>query len=73
LIKAKVRLVRHFYRFLDFDGCVASMKPVVDALVDCGVLVDDGWKVTGKWDVDQVFRPRVMGPMLEIEVSEVVG
>jgi hypothetical protein len=45
----------------------------VDALVDCGVLVDDGWKVTGKWDVDQVFRPRVMGPMLEIEVSEVVG
>ena len=70
LSKAKIKLIRHSHRTLDFDNCVASMKPVVDALVDCGVLSDDSWKVLGKWEVDQVFRPKKNGCLLEIEVIE---
>lgn len=72
LEKAKIRIVRHFWRFLDYDGLVGSMKPIVDALVDCGVLVDDSWKVLGQWDVSQEFRPKKDGPLLKIEVIEVI-
>lgn len=71
LKKAKIRLVRHFYRMLDYDGLVGSMKPVVDALVSCGVLIDDRWDVLGQWDVSQEFRPKKDGPLLLIEIEEV--
>lgn len=56
----RVRLIfeRHAYRTLDFDGCVASMKPIADGLVHAGVLEDDTWKITGKWDVGQQYRPK---------------
>lgn len=70
LQKAKISLVRHSHRMLDFDGMVGALKPVVDALVTAGILVDDRWSVTGKWDVDQVFRPKKEGPLLEITVKE---
>lgn len=71
LKKALIRIVRHNYRMLDYDGCVGSLKPVVDALVTAGVLYDDNWNVTGAWDVDQQFRPKKHGPLLEIEVKEI--
>ena len=70
LQKARIRLVRHFWQTLDYDGLVGSMKPVVDALVTAGVLIDDRWSVTGPWEVTQVFRPKKDGPMLEIQVTE---
>lgn len=70
LLKAKIKIIRHSSRTLDYDSLVASMKPVVDALVDCGVLSDDSWKVLGKWEVDQKFRPQKNGCLLEIEVIE---
>lgn len=70
LKKAHIRLVRHAWRTLDYDGLVGSMKPVVDALVTCGVLSDDSWNVLGVWDVDQQFRPKKDGQRLEIEVME---
>jgi hypothetical protein len=66
LKKAKISITRHFYRTLDYDGLVGSLKPVVDALVTAGVLIDDNWGVTGPWIVDQVFRPKKDGPLLEI-------
>lgn len=69
LPKAQIRIVRHFYRTLDYDGLVGSMKPVVDALVECGVIESDSWNVLGVWDVTQVHRPKAQGPMLEIFVS----
>lgn len=71
LLKARIRIVRHFYRTLDYDGLVGSMKPVVDALVTAGVLSDDNWEVTGPWDVSQIFRQKKAGPLLEIEIVEV--
>jgi len=57
---------------LDFDGLVGSIKPVVDALVTCGILSDDSYKVTGPWDVTQKFRPKKSGELLEIFVTEVI-
>ncbi len=70
LQKANITIVRHFWRTLDFDGLVGSMKPVVDALVTCGVLSDDTWAVTGAWNVSQKFRPKSQGPLLEILIQE---
>lgn len=68
LDKAKIRIVRHFWRTLDYDGLVGSMKPIVDALVSAGVLKDDSWNVLGQWDVSQEFRSKKEGPLLEINV-----
>lgn len=70
LSKAHIRLVRHSYRTLDYDGLVGSMKPVVDALVSAGVMQDDTWAITGPWEVDQVFRPKSDGSLLQILVTE---
>lgn len=69
LTKAKIKIIRHFWRTLDYDGLVGSMKPVVDALVSARVLKDDSWNVTGAWEVDQVFRSKKDGPLLEIEIQ----
>lgn len=71
LKKARIKLVRHFYRTLDYDGLVGSMKPVVDALVSAGVLQNDSWETLGVWDVSQEFRPKSAGPLLTVEVFEV--
>ncbi len=71
LARAKLTLIRHSYRMLDFDGLVGSLKPIPDALVFAGVLKDDSWAVLGKWDPDQRFRPKKLGPLLEIIVEEV--
>jgi len=70
LERASVTIVRHSHRFLDYDGLVGSLKPVVDALVTAGVLLDDRWTVVGKWNVDQRFRPKKDGPLLEVLVQE---
>ncbi len=70
LKRAKISILRHAHRTLDYDGLVGSMKPVVDALVSAGVLSDDSWNVLGKWDVDQRFRAKKEGQLLEIIVQE---
>lgn len=72
LEKAVITIIRHSNRMLDYDGLVGSMKPVVDALVTAGVLIDDRWGVTGKWNVDQQFRPKKDGPLLEIFIEQQV-
>ncbi len=69
LERVKLSFVRHSHRMLDYDNCVGSLKPVVDALVSCGCLSDDTWKVTGPWDVTQKFRSKKDGPLLEIMVQ----
>lgn len=68
LKKAQVSFVRHSFRMLDFDGVVGSLKPVMDALVAAGVVKDDAWGIVGAWSVDQKFRPKNEGPLLEIFV-----
>lgn len=71
LPKARIRIVRHFWRTLDYDGLVGSMKPIVDALVTAGVLEDDSWTVLGQWDVSQEFRSKKEGPLLTVHVEEI--
>lgn len=71
LKRAKLRIVKHFWRTMDFDGFVGSLKPVVDALVTAGVIEDDSWKVLQAWEVDQVFRAQKDGPLLQIEIKEI--
>lgn len=72
LEKARIRVLRHHYRFLDYDGCIGSLKPVIDALVTAGVLIDDSWPVVGAWDVSQAFRPKKDGPLLEVWVTSLL-
>lgn len=69
LDKARVSIVRHSHRMLDYDGLVGSMKPVVDALVSAKIIKDDSWNVTGRWDVNQKFRSKSEGPLLEIMIQ----
>lgn len=72
LPKAKLKITRFSYRMLDYDGLVGSLKPVIDGLVSSGILIDDSWNVTGAWQVDQVFREKKKGPLLLIEVQEII-
>lgn len=68
--RARITIVRHFWRTLDYDGLVGSMKPVVDALVSAGVLSDDSYQVTGPWVVTQEFRAKKLGPLLTVRIDE---
>lgn len=65
----KITIVRHFYRFLDFDNCVASYKNIIDLIVRENIIVDDGWKITGQWDVSQEFRPKDEGPLSYVKIE----
>lgn len=56
---------------MDFDGMALSLKPIVDGLVNAGILLDDRYSITGNWTLDQQFRPRKMGQMMEVFVEEV--
>jgi len=53
LKRADIRIVRMYYRFLDYDGLVGSMKPVVDGLQHAKVIKSDSWKCTNVWTVTQ--------------------
>lgn len=70
LTSVKLSITRYSHRMLDYDGLVGSLKPVVDALVTCRILKDDSWNVTGVWDVDQKFRKKSEGQLLEIRINE---
>lgn len=70
IARAKITIIRSYYRMLDYDGLVGSLKPVVDALVKNGVIKDDGWPQVGRWDVDQQFRPKSEGALLQIWVED---
>ena len=67
---AKIKLVRCYYRFLDYDNLVGSMKPVVDGLVSAGVLMDDKYTNTGPWDVSQEKIPKKLGGYVKVYVTE---
>lgn len=70
LTRALITITRYSSRTLDFDGLAGSLKPVVDALKISNIIIDDSWKVTGPWVLDQKFKPRAEGERLEIRVDE---
>ena len=56
----KLRKIKHvkicaiIYRsqYMDFDGAVSTLKPIVDGLKGL-VIEDDSWELTGPWLIDQ--------------------
>jgi hypothetical protein len=70
LEKCTIKIERLFFRFLDFDGCVASMKPIVDGLIHSDIIKDDSYKITGPWEVFQSFRSKKDGPLIKLEVQD---
>lgn len=68
LANFSIHAIRYNYRLLDYDGLVASLKPVIDALK--GIIIeDDRYSMTGPWDVTQEFRPKKDGPLLKIMIE----
>ena len=65
-----IEIERCFYRFLDYDGLVASVKPLIDGLIHSGVILDDSYKITGPWKISQSFRPKKEGPLIRVKVYE---
>jgi Holliday junction resolvase RusA-like endonuclease len=57
LERAKVTLTRHSVRKMDADNCRLSFKPIMDALVKYGVLLDDTVAVVGEPVVIQEKAP----------------
>jgi len=70
LTNFKLILERHYWKALDYDNLVASFKPYVDGLTRSGIIKDDSFLFSGKWEVDQRFRPKKDGPLITIEVLE---
>jgi hypothetical protein len=64
-----ISVKRSSHRMLDFDGCVSIFKPIIDGLKGL-IIEDDCWKMTGPWRVDQEFRPKKDGPLIEVWISE---
>lgn len=69
LSKFRILAIRYNYRLLDYDGLVASLKPIVDALKGI-VIEDDRYTMTGPWFVSQEFRPKKSGSMLKIVITD---
>ena len=66
----KLTFIRYSNRFLDFDGCVGSLKPIVDGLIHAGIIKDDSYKMTGPWDVSQEYLPKSQGQYIYIKVTD---
>jgi hypothetical protein len=48
LEKARVTLTRYSSVEPDYDGLVGAMKPILDGLVDAGIIIDDKMSVIGQ-------------------------
>jgi hypothetical protein len=71
LERAHLSFTRHAPRTLDYDGCAGSMKPLADALQHCGVIINDSWKVTRAWSIDQVYT-KTGSEFVTIRVEEII-
>lgn len=71
LDNCKIKIVRHHYRFLDFDNMVGSLKPLIDSLTvrHTGIIQDDDYHTTGPWECTQEFRAKHSGSMTFIRIE----
>ena len=53
---------------MDVDNLLAKAKPLLDALVDAGILKDDSYQVVPELTVQAQYRAKEPG--LEIEILE---
>jgi hypothetical protein len=70
LTNFKIKLVRHFWKSLDYDNLVSSFKSIIDGLARANIIKDDKWEFTGPWDVSQEYRPKDEGPLISITITE---
>jgi hypothetical protein len=70
LQRVRLKLFRNSNRMYDYDGLVASFKPVIDGLQHCGIIKHDGWYVTGPWNVGQAVSSKG-NESIYVEVQEV--
>tara|TARA_R110002020_G_scaffold202016_1_gene404986 strand:+ start:1609 stop:2088 length:480 start_codon:yes stop_codon:yes gene_type:complete len=70
LPRCRIEVERCFYRMLDYDGLVASLKPAIDGLIHSSIILDDTYKITGPWIVTQSFRKKKEGPLLKVKIYE---
>lgn len=67
---ARLTLTRHSSAEMDFDNLVISFKPVIDGIVEAGVLAQDNRKVIKKQEYFWVKSKRNQG-FITVEVEEV--
>ena len=72
LERARVEIRRCSSNQGDYDGMVQAAKPVLDGLVECGVLIDDSPRIIGKPDYNREYAPRGKG-FIRIQVEEVLA
>lgn len=70
LQRCQISVTRYSIRLMDYDGLVGSLKPVIDALIYCGIIIDDNYLVTGPWNVDQIKVKHKNEQRLEIQIDE---
>lgn len=71
LEQATLTLTRYSSRPPDADGLVSGFKVVLDAMVRCGVLVDDNYKIIGMPTYRWEYRPTKKGGMVSIKIEGV--
>lgn len=70
LMKAKLTIIRHSSNMVDFDSLCGQQKPIVDGLTEGKIITDDRWSVIGTWNIDQKYRPRAEGSLVELWVED---
>lgn len=63
-----ITFTRFTTRALDIDNLVASFKPVLDALVNCGVIQDDKWCTTENLSYKQEKVAKMNEHKVRVEV-----
>lgn len=71
LRKAFITFKLYRSRFMDWDGAVGSMKPIMDGIVKAGILKDDSYKITGPWDVTQ-HKCKPGEEMVECRIKQIL-
>lgn len=68
LERARLTLIRHSSRYMDWDNLCATWKNPVDALVSARVLEDDAWRVIGMPEIRQVVDTKLKQGFCEMIV-----
>lgn len=72
LKRAKLKFRRNSSKAPDFDGLVSGFKRVTDALIKCGILEDDNFKIIGMPEL--TWEKAKMGEgFIEVWVTETTG
>jgi hypothetical protein len=71
LEKASIEIERHSSGTLDRDNAYFTAKPVLDALVREGILLDDGFEMIKRITIDQIKIKRGEQKRLIITVREI--